>query len=87
MIRFFAFALLLYLGYRGLKAMGVLPFGGGESGDLKTGSQADADLLKDPQCGVYFLKQTGVRAKVGNQTIYFCSRDCLDEYLKSRSSG
>lgn len=87
MIRILAFALFFYLCYRGLKAIGSILSGGGERDALKTESQADADLLKDPQCGVYFLKQRGVRAKVGNQTMYFCSQDCLDEYLRSRSPG
>lgn len=89
MIRILAFALAVYLGYRGLKAIGVIPSRRADPGDFgaQDNASVDADLVKDPQCGVYFLKQSGVQAKVGNRTIYFCSRKCLENYMSGRSSG
>lgn len=88
MIRLIALIVIGYLSYRGLKAMGLFPFRSRDpdsSGPSPAG-ETDTELLKDPQCGVYFLKQSGVRAKIGGRVFYFCSRDCLDEYMKTHSS-
>ena len=88
MFRLIVFVLMGYFAYRGLKAMGLFPFRSGGSGGFaaSNGGETDTELLKDPQCGVYFLKQSGVRAKLDNRILYFCSRDCLDAYMRSHSS-
>ena len=31
------------------------------------------ELVQDPQCGIYFVKQQGVEARIGGQTVHFCS--------------
>jgi hypothetical protein len=44
----------------------------------------EAELIQDPQCGSYFLKQRGIPARIGAETLYFCSKDCRDKYLGKR---
>ena len=39
-------------------------------------------MIKDPQCGVYFPLKDGIPLKKGNETLYFCSEKCRDEYKK-----
>jgi len=62
-------------------------------GDLAIQSAADnphdqppseeAELIRDPQCGTYFLTQRGVEARIGGRSVYFCSKECRDKYLVS----
>ncbi len=47
---------------------------------------SDTELIRDPQCGVYFMKQKGVRGVVDGRELYFCSKQCYERYLKSRSA-
>lgn len=39
-------------------------------------------LHKDPVCGVYVSEVTAVSCRDGNQTLWFCSTDCLNKYRK-----
>jgi YHS domain-containing protein len=40
-------------------------------------------LHKDPVCGVYVSEATAVSCRDGNQTLWFCSTDCLNKYRMS----
>ena len=40
-------------------------------------------LHKDPVCGAYVSEAVAVSCRDANQTIWFCSTDCLDEYRKN----
>ena len=42
----------------------------------------NTELIRDPQCGTYFLRQQGVQARIDGQQLYFCSERCRDEYLR-----
>jgi hypothetical protein len=44
-------------------------------------SLKEAELVRDPECGTYFLKQRGVSTQIGGQTLLFCSKACRDKYL------
>lgn len=39
-------------------------------------------LHKDPVCGIYVSEATAVSCRDGNQTLWFCSTDCLNKYRK-----
>lgn len=84
MIRLAFYAILIYVGYRFLKSLG-----GGllrpESPPERDGAAAEAELIKDPQCGAYFLKEMGVAAKVHGKSVFFCSAACRDAYLRNHS--
>ena len=45
-------------------------------------SPGTAALHKDPVCGVYVSEVTAVSCRDGNQTVWFCSTDCLNKYRK-----
>lgn len=84
MIRALIYALLIYAGYLVLKSVAKRFLRGNEQEDSKGSSRDDAELIKDPQCGAYFLKQRGVTASIEGRTIHFCSENCRDKYTKDR---
>lgn len=48
---------------------------------------ANGEMVKDPQCGTYVLKDGAISVKNGDQTWYFCSYDCRDDFIKSLEKG
>ena len=38
------------------------------------------DLVKDPCCGTYVPVTSAYKAVVKGETVYFCSRECLEKY-------
>jgi YHS domain-containing protein len=80
MIRLIIYIFLGYLIYR----VGKSWFRSLESGnypDEDASSLKETELVQDPECGTYFLKQRGVSAHIGGQTLFFCSNACRDKYL------
>ncbi len=54
-------------------------------GPKSGGPPADAELIRDPQCGVYFMKQHGVKGVVDGKVLHFCSEECYDKYVKGHA--
>lgn len=90
MIRLLIYAFVAYLAYQIFKLLArkLFPsnFADGEGGPGSTGSQ-NTDLIQDPQCGTYFLKQSGVIATVNGKRLHFCSEKCRDGYLARHGDG
>jgi uncharacterized protein len=88
MIRLLVYGLVILFAYKLWKSWAGALFkgNGGDSrhGDPTTGTglTVDTHLIKDPQCGVYFLKKRGVEAQLHGEWLYFCSGNCRDEYLR-----
>ena len=49
-------------------------------------SSGEEVLVRDPQCGIYLPRTTGLKRMVRGQEHYFCSKECLEAYLLSRES-
>jgi YHS domain-containing protein len=81
MIRFILYSLFAYFVYRIARSW-LRSLSGAGSHETDETSPREAELIQDPQCGTYFLKQRGMTAQVGGQTVYFCSKTCRDAYLK-----
>jgi hypothetical protein len=81
MIRLLIYGLLIYFGYRLLKSWGRSLKGGGKDpgGVMRSDN---TELIQDPQCGTYFLRQQGVEARIDGQKLYFCSEQCRDAYRR-----
>ena len=83
MIRLILYGILFYVGYRILKPW-VASFMRSSRENLHgQPSSQEAELIRDPQCGTYFLTQRGVEARIGGRSVYFCSTECRDKYLVS----
>ncbi len=39
-------------------------------------------MVKDPVCGTYVEKDSGITVRSGDEVICFCSYECRDKYLK-----
>lgn len=84
MIRLLIYGFVAYFAYQLFKFLARkffpsnfpdLDAGGGQRGDQNT------ELIQDPQCGTYFLKQNGVGATIQGRRLHFCSEKCRDTYL------
>ena len=84
MIRLLLYVLVFYLAYQLLKSLGRSLFRPREESNDRF--EQDTDLIKDPHCGAYFLKQKGVKANVNGNPVYFCSPACRDAYLLQHRS-
>lgn len=42
---------------------------------------------KDPVCGMYVATSLAIPAKVGDDTLYFCSEKCRDRFLENARAG
>jgi hypothetical protein len=87
MIRLIFYGFLIYFGYRIMKPwLTSLLRSAGDNPDDKPSSQ-EAELVRDPQCGTYFLPQSGVEVRIGGRTVHFCCKECRDKYLVSRGGA
>lgn len=42
-------------------------------------------LVKDPVCGTYVVRGKALTARAGEDTHYFCSERCREEFVKTRA--
>lgn len=82
--RLFVYALIVWIAYFIVKKIAKALVAPPVSEDQASGPVSDAELIRDPQCGAFFLKQKGVKGVVEGQVVHFCSEQCYDKYLKSR---
>jgi len=83
MIRLLIYAMLVYLVYRLVKAWGPSLFKSEDGQEQGVVSHQSTELMKDPQCGTYFLKRDGVEVEIEGKRVHFCSHDCLEAFKKT----
>jgi len=85
MLRILIYLMLIIMGYFLVKKVGKSIFGSGDDRDeVRSSVPADAELIQDPQCGRYFMRQSGVKGIVQGKVIHFCSEECYEKYNKRR---
>lgn len=83
-MRFILFLLLVYCAYlfwRHIKKKVFLP----EQDRGETSKREPptvAELVRDPQCGVYIVKDKAIKDRVEGKEIYFCSETCRKRYIE-----
>ncbi|MHC1741694.1 MAG: hypothetical protein AB9873_01525 [Syntrophobacteraceae bacterium] len=84
MIRLLIYGFVAYFAYQLFKLLARKLFPSNFSDDdgqkVQRGDQ-NTELIQDPQCGTYFLKQHGVIATIQGRRLHFCSEKCRDSYL------
>ncbi|MGO9373302.1 MAG: hypothetical protein ACLQBD_14500 [Syntrophobacteraceae bacterium] len=81
--RFFIYALLAWIAYFLVKKIGKELFSTSSARNDKPAA-SETELIRDPECGAYFMKQKGVKGVVEGKVIYFCSEQCYVMHLEKR---
>jgi len=86
-MRFLIILGLIYFAYRVIKHW-VLP-GGLSKNKVSREPTGEIDdvMVKDPYCEVYFPKRNGVHLNINGKDLYFCSTECRDKFIVSRSKS
>lgn len=83
MQRILFYIALMVLGYFLIKKLLKSFFGSSDLQERKPASpEPQADMIRDPQCGKYFMKERGIKGVVEGKVMHFCSEECYDRYLK-----
>jgi len=82
MARLLVFAIIIWIAYFVAKAVWKSLSPPSAPNEQVGRPASDADLIRDPQCGAYFLKSKGIKGIVDGRVIHFCSEQCYDKYLK-----
>ncbi len=82
MIRLVILAILCYLLYRLIK--GTLRSAPQPPGrrEKAAGPTLIDEMVIDPVCRVYIPKRDALTARVGGETVYFCSQECMKKYFQ-----
>ncbi len=44
-------------------------------------------MVKDPQCGMYLAPELALEMRSAGGSLYFCSKECRENYAKARLKG
>ena len=79
--------LVLYQAVKTVIRSAISAYGQGEGAQRRSGSRLPgADMVQDPQCRTYVLRDRAVSRRINGSTAFFCSDACADEYVRSRRS-
>ena len=79
-MRLLVILFLLFVLYLLLK--GAIGFAYFSSLRRKRQERLGGEMVLDPVCETYVPKATAVAKMIDGRTVYFCSRQCADAYLK-----
>lgn len=83
MARFFVYAVLLWIAYFLVKKIGKSLFAPTTQREERSPAPpSETEMIRDPQCGSFFMRQKGVKGVVDGKVMHFCSEECYDKYLK-----
>jgi uncharacterized protein len=83
-MRFIIFAVLVYLLYRLIR--GIFLAAPKQQGrrEPASGPAIVDEMVIDPVCRVYIPRREALTARVEGETVYFCSRECMNKYLEDK---
>ena len=85
-MRLLIFIAIIYIVYKVLKSWMLKNLSsGGSSASDRVPAEVDDIMVKDPYCEVYFPKRKGIHLKVNGEDLYFCSPECRDKFIESKS--
>jgi YHS domain-containing protein len=81
MIKFLILFAVGYLLYRAMRSW-MFPDARPKK-NVSTAATGEIDdvMIKDPYCGAYFPRRDAVRLNLGGNELYFCSKECRDQYM------
>lgn len=59
---------------------------------VRTGGQREVPksskrMVKDPQCGMYVAPELALETRDSQGSVYFCSKECQENYAKAQLKG
>ncbi len=87
MIRLVIYGLLAYVIYRWWKKSFQSKEKIARKEERKREHLEGAELVQDPECGVYFVKDRAVTLDMNGKTYYFCSNECREKFLKKKDES
>ncbi len=85
MIKILILGVIAYFFYKSFKSWMLKNTDPGRRVNGKTVGEIDDIMIKDPFCNTYFPKRDGVHLKADGKDLYFCSAECRDKFIESRS--
>jgi len=79
MIRFLLLALLFLALYHAVRVLFRSAFQAYHD-DEDTRRLPTREMVQDPQCRTYIVKDRAVARRIGGAPVYFCSKACADAY-------
>ncbi len=87
-MRLIILGVLIYLLYRLLRNLLSGAVFHGQKIDEKTANgRVEDEMVKDPQCGVYYPKKDMIPFLKDGKINYFCSQKCKDEFERGSGSN
>jgi YHS domain-containing protein len=84
MIKILIYILLIYIVYKVFRSI-MAPSGSSTTRSNGETGAVDDIMIKDPVCEIYFPKKDGICLDIDGNEVCFCSKECRDQYLKTRS--
>ena len=81
MIRLIIYFAIIYFAINLIKAL-ISPKKSAKSKNNNSGE----DMVEDPCCGTFIPKSSALEKKLGGEKLYFCSKDCWQQY-KNKGKG
>jgi YHS domain-containing protein len=81
MFRLVIIGILGFVIYRFARSWLTNPDGDSGQGNPGHPERVDDEMIKDPVCGTFFARRNGVALTTSEEVIYFCSTECLDQYV------
>ena len=85
MIKFLILFAVGYLLYRSMKSWMFPDTRPKKNVAGKAGGQIDDVMIKDPFCQAYFPRRDAVHLNLSGDDLYFCSKECRDQYMARQS--
>ena len=80
MIKILILFCVAFLLYRSLRSW-MFPDTSKKTVSGETTGQIDDVMIKDPYCEAYFPKRKAVHLNVKGSDLFFCSKECRDNYI------
>ncbi len=85
MIKFLILFAVGYLLYRAMKSWMFPDARSPKNVSGKATGQIDDVMIKDPFCQAYFPRRDAVHLNLSGNDLYFCSKECRDQYMARHS--
>ncbi len=77
MIRLIIYFTIIYFAINLMKAL-ISP----KKNNNSKNNNSSEDMVEDPCCGTFIPKSSAIKKKSGGEKLYFCSKECWQQYKR-----